>query len=82
LPVRPAPHKGILVLRPFAGMKVLSPCTGVCKLDGDDICIGCFRSKDEIACWTQMSDREKYFTIVALDGRREMFAPAGQSKTQ
>jgi hypothetical protein len=59
-------------------MNVSSPCTGVCQLDGDEICVGCFRSRDEIAGWMQMSDREKLSVITALDGRREIFAPTGQ----
>jgi hypothetical protein len=58
-------------------MNVSSPCTGVCKLDGDDICIGCFRSKDEIARWTQMSDREKLFVIARLTDRKLLFWVAG-----
>lgn len=30
---------------------VLSPCVGVCALDDDDICIGCWRSGAEITRW-------------------------------
>jgi uncharacterized protein len=55
-------------------MNVPSPCTGICKLDGDDICIGCFRSKDEIAYWTQMSDPEKLSVIVTIDEYRKILA--------
>lgn len=51
-------------------MNVSSPCNGVCQLDDGEICIGCFRSKNEIAGWTQMNDREKSFVIAALDERR------------
>jgi predicted Fe-S protein YdhL (DUF1289 family) len=31
--------------------EVASPCTGVCKLNEKRICVGCFRSIDEIMAW-------------------------------
>ena len=40
-------------------MNANSPCIGVCKLDHCNICIGCNRTKDEIARWTLMTDNEK-----------------------
>lgn len=30
---------------------VPSPCVSICALDGDDVCIGCFRTGMEIARW-------------------------------
>ncbi len=36
-----------------------SPCTSVCQLDGDEMCIGCGRTIDEIMGWTRMSAAEK-----------------------
>lgn len=35
---------------------VLSPCIGVCELRADGLCAGCFRSADEIAAWSTLSD--------------------------
>lgn len=36
---------------------VASPCTGVCTLDRQlGICVGCLRSRDEIACWGSTTD--------------------------
>jgi predicted Fe-S protein YdhL (DUF1289 family) len=46
-------------LRFAPGMNTSSPCIQVCRLDDCDICTGCHRTRDEIARWTQMSDREK-----------------------
>jgi predicted Fe-S protein YdhL (DUF1289 family) len=63
-------------------MNAPSPCTGVCKLDGTGLCTGCFRSKDEIACWMQMNDREKSSVIAALDGRRKNFTTTGRNETE
>lgn len=36
-----------------------SPCTGVCMLDGDGLCLGCHRSGDEIGRWTALPDAER-----------------------
>ncbi|MEZ5503676.1 MAG: DUF1289 domain-containing protein [Halioglobus sp.] len=36
-----------------------SPCIPVCALDENDICIGCFRSADEITDWFMASGEEK-----------------------
>ena len=54
-------------------MNISSPCTGVCQLNRDESCVGCFRLRGEIARWTQMSDDEKCCVITALNGRRELF---------
>jgi 8-oxo-dGTP pyrophosphatase MutT (NUDIX family)/predicted Fe-S protein YdhL (DUF1289 family) len=34
---------------------IASPCTGVCRLGADGHCVGCLRSRDEIACWRSMA---------------------------
>ena len=39
-----------------AGREVVpSPCVSICALDGDDVCIGCFRTGMEIARWGALS---------------------------
>lgn len=38
---------------------VKSPCISICKLNDQKICIGCFRSLDEIAVWSQLNALEK-----------------------
>jgi hypothetical protein len=47
-----------------------SPCTGICRLAGDDICLGCFRTRDEITGWMAMSDAEKAAVNLAATERR------------
>ena len=37
------------------GQLVASPCVSICALDGDDVCIGCFRSGQEISHWGKLS---------------------------
>jgi len=38
-----------------------SPCVGVCSATalGDDICVGCGRTFDEVRLWNTYSDNEK-----------------------
>jgi hypothetical protein len=60
-------------------MIISSPCTGVCQLNPGGICVGCFRSKDEIAGWTQMNDREKSSVNAVLDIRRKIGTASGNA---
>ena len=36
-----------------------SPCIRVCALDENDICVGCYRSMEEICAWSSASEAEK-----------------------
>lgn len=36
-----------------------SPCISICVLDDNDICMGCYRSAEEIADWFMASDAQK-----------------------
>lgn len=38
---------------------IASPCSGVCQLDPQGLCLGCRRSGREIALWRQMGDDER-----------------------
>ena len=51
---------------------VASPCNSICTIDAATrLCIGCYRSLDEIASWMQLSDEQKREVIRALPARRE-----------
>jgi len=50
-------------------MTISSPCVKICKLDGRGLCIGCYRTRDEIARWMEMSEPEMAAVIVALKMR-------------
>ncbi len=45
-------------------MSTSSPCIGVCALDNDDICIGCFRTADDITEWQLMTEREQKVAVL------------------
>jgi len=36
-----------------------SPCIGICRIDAQRVCIGCFRHIDEIAEWTRASPERR-----------------------
>ncbi len=47
-----------------------SPCIGVCKINTiKNLCIGCLRSIDEIAMWSQMDDKRALEIIEQIKGR-------------
>lgn len=47
-----------------------SPCRQVCVRDENDICIGCFRSVDEIRGWWKFPDDEKQRVLDRAAQRR------------
>ena len=50
-------------------MSVESPCTSVCKIDNNSkLCMGCWRTIDEIVAWRSDSDemKKKVLTLIAL----------------
>jgi predicted Fe-S protein YdhL (DUF1289 family) len=49
---------------------VTSPCIRNCCLDDKDICVGCFRSIDDILVWSKCSDAKKAEIIKQADKRR------------
>lgn len=46
-----------------------SPCVRNCCLNDDDICLGCFRSLDEITAWGEC-DHQKRIVILQNAQRR------------
>ena len=50
---------------------VLSPCIGICALDGQGLCEGCHRTTAEIARWSQMSDAERQHVMDVVLPVRE-----------
>lgn len=42
---------------------IASPCISVCFLDENDICLGCYRSAQEITNWSVFTNSEKKATM-------------------
>ena len=38
---------------------VSTPCIGVCRLDRDNLCMGCRRTLGEIAAWSRLDESER-----------------------
>lgn len=52
-----------------------SPCIAVCALDEDDVCIGCYRTGDEITDWFMADDAERREIIKRCEQRRREAQP-------
>ena len=50
---------------------VPSPCNSICTIDAKlGVCIGCYRTLDEIASWMRYSDDRKREVVRSLPARR------------
>lgn len=51
---------------------IASPCINICRLDADHgLCIGCFRTLDEIASWSRLDDDAREAILARVASRRE-----------
>ena len=48
-----------------------SPCISVCLLDDSDICVGCFRTADEITDWFMADAQGKRDILARAEQRRD-----------
>jgi predicted Fe-S protein YdhL (DUF1289 family) len=57
---------------------VASPCVNICRMDADNaICVGCFRTLDEITQWSRAADSDKLAILAAVEKRRNEHDPSG-----
>jgi predicted Fe-S protein YdhL (DUF1289 family) len=51
--------------------KLVSPCISVCQMDAEKgLCLGCYRTRREIAAWPNMSADEQSVLLSELRTRR------------
>jgi predicted Fe-S protein YdhL (DUF1289 family) len=50
---------------------IKSPCSAVCALDENDMCIGCYRTGDEITKWGAMDNDEKIKVLEHVSEREK-----------
>jgi predicted Fe-S protein YdhL (DUF1289 family) len=51
--------------------KLQSPCTRRCTVaPGSDICVGCYRTVEEIVRWTKFTDAQRQAVMDQLEARR------------
>jgi predicted Fe-S protein YdhL (DUF1289 family) len=48
-----------------------SPCVRNCCLDDNDICLGCFRSLDEITSWTEVNEQTRQDFLTNANNRKQ-----------
>lgn len=52
-------------------MKLLSPCISICQMDpAKEVCVGCYRTRSEIARWSAMSGEEQQLLLNQLIERK------------
>jgi len=47
-----------------------SPCIGVCSLNTENICVGCFRAQEEIWDWLDYSEQERSAALLRVAKRK------------
>lgn len=52
-----------------------SPCVSICALDENDICMGCYRSAEEITDWFMATPQQKREVLARCDDRRAKDSP-------
>ncbi|MCC5996074.1 MAG: DUF1289 domain-containing protein [Oceanicaulis sp.] len=58
---------------------IWTPCIKVCFVDpAQQVCVGCFRTLEELGRWTRMSEAEREAVKPKLDARRAAYE-AGRS---
>ncbi len=61
--------------------QIASPCISVCKINpGEELCQGCWRTRDEIRGWKNASDAERLELLQVLHRRREEAGPGSRRK--
>ncbi len=50
----------------------MSPCINICTLDAQDVCLGCFRSRQEIGAWSTLSAAEQWLVVERAEQRRQL----------
>ncbi|WP_430462777.1 DUF1289 domain-containing protein [Thalassolituus sp. LLYu03] len=53
---------------------VRSPCVSICALDENDLCVGCYRTGQEITVWGSLSDDEKRDVMKKVAEREQSAA--------
>jgi predicted Fe-S protein YdhL (DUF1289 family) len=55
---------------------IATPCIKVCVVDGESgLCMGCYRTLQEVAGWARMDDAERAAIMAALSGRPAQIKP-------
>lgn len=56
-----------------AAPQISTPCVGVCTLDAQGLCMGCFRTTNEIMSWLTYSEGERLSIMAQLEQRKDAY---------
>jgi predicted Fe-S protein YdhL (DUF1289 family) len=59
---------------------IASPCIDNCCLDDNDICLGCFRSLQEILQWNALGSQERLAVLRNASQRQNERSPGPDGK--
>lgn len=63
--------------KPDVPRVIATPCVKVCVVDGaSGLCLGCFRTLQEIGGWGRLDDTRRAAIMAELPGRRSRIDPA------
>lgn len=51
--------------------EIRSPCVSICALDDQDLCVGCYRTGQEISDWGKMSNAERKAVLQKVQEREQ-----------
>lgn len=61
---------------------IASPCINICKMDASNkLCLGCFRTLDEITLWSRADDAQRARILAAVAERRLQHGSPIEAKT-
>ena len=55
----------------MASQIITSPCVGICQLDKEKVCIGCYRTSEEITYWRIYTKEERAQALTKIAERAE-----------
>jgi predicted Fe-S protein YdhL (DUF1289 family) len=65
-----------------AGSTIPSPCISVCRMDAaSGLCVGCWRTLDEIAAWATLGDEAKRQVWLRIEQRQAAIPAFTDSRT-
>lgn len=60
--------------------KVKSPCVNLCSLNDDDVCIGCYRTGQEISRWGRLTPQQQRAVLIKVRKREKASPFVNQTK--
>jgi predicted Fe-S protein YdhL (DUF1289 family) len=58
-----------------SGKTINSPCVSICALNEDDVCVGCYRTGNEISHWGTYDNDKRLGVLKLAFGRAKAVNP-------